>query len=222
MEAATTPRPEWMPDWSRLAQEGAIEGARARFELRAGLRRVTSSDRQAACGVRCIERHGECAEVTLTSKGESWRARWRGILFCGRIWTCPVCSAKKRATRALAVDDALRAAGGRWQMVTLTIRHHKGQSMARTFEVLRKAWRRLKQGGAVQRIMHERVTASVRAWEVTRGEHGWHPHVHCLWRTSEWTEYDREVFLERWRKCVADVAPECEPDAAHAIVWSDP
>jgi hypothetical protein len=221
MLATTSALPD-VTAWSRLAEEGANEGARTRFELRAGLRDVTTSDRTAACGVRCIERHGECADLTLTARGNGWRAKWRGILFCGRIWTCPVCSAKKRALRALAVDDALRASEGRWQMVTLTVRHQRGMPMAKTFEVLRKAWRRLKMGGAVQRIMHERVSASIRAWEVTQGDAGWHPHVHCLWKTDAWTESERDLLLRRWRQCVREVAPECEPDDVHAIVWSDP
>jgi len=225
MEATTVAPAFVVPDWSRLAKEGAHEGARARFELRAGLRDVTTSDRTARCGVSLIVPHDECATLTLTSRGDGeigHRAKWRGVLFCGRIWTCPVCSAKKRAMRALAVDDALRAGEGRWQMVTLTIRHQRGQTMSKTFDVLRKAWRKLKMGGAVQRIMHERVTASIRAWEVTLGPNGWHPHVHCLWRTSEWDAHDQATLLARWRECVRDVAPECEPDDVHAIVWSDP
>lgn len=225
MAAVSTAPAFVVPDWSRLAKEGAHEGARARYELRAGLRDVTASDRRARCGVSPIVGHDDCPHVTLTSRGDGetgYRAKWRGVLFCGSIWCCPVCSAKKRAVRALAVDDALRAGEGRWQMVTLTIRHRRGQTMARTFEVLRAAWRKLKMGGAVQRIMREHVTASIRAWEVTLGPNGYHPHVHCLWCTAEWSETERAVFLARWRECVRSVDPTCEPDDVHAIAWSDP
>ena len=225
MAAALTAPAFVVPDWSRLAKEGAHEGAKARYKLRAGLRDVTTSDRRARCGVSPIVGHDDCPHVTLTSRGDGetgYRAKWRGVLFCGSIWCCPVCSAKKRAVRALAVDDALRAYGGTAQMVTLTIRHHAGQSMAHVFNVLRKSWRKLKQGGRVQRMMREHIQGSIRAFEPKKGPNGWHPHIHCLWLTDEWSEAERDALLARWRECVRSVDPTCEPDDVHAIVWSDP
>jgi hypothetical protein len=200
MAAATSPLVS-VDRLERLAKDGAHEGARARTELQDGLRDVTTSDRQARCGLAVIAEHGECPTLTLTRRGDGesgWRAKWRGVLMCGRIWTCPVCSAKKRALKSLRVEDALRmwgetpGAARLAQMVTFTVRHHGGMLMSHVFEVLRAAWRRFKMGGLVQAILNGRtvyadgclgrckhgseavgkrggkVKGSIRAFEVTR------------------------------------------------------
>lgn len=192
-----------------------------RFRLRAGLRRVTSSERMRSCGVRCVQRDGECCALDVTMSKER-TMRWRGVLLCGRIWCCPVCSEKLRAERATEVQDALEGAGGRWQMVTFTVRHHQGQKLEHVLNVLRAAWRRCKQGGAIQRIMKGRVSASVRAVEVTYGENGWHPHVHVLWRTTQWSDDERDKLFERWMQCISRLDESMLPDARHAVVWSAP
>ena len=196
-------------------------GVRARFALRAGLRRVTSSAREAECGVRCVQRLGElCALDVVMSKER--RLRWRGVMLCGHIWTCPVCSEKLRAEKAEQVADALEGSGGRWQMVTFTVRHHVRHAAPHVLDVLRRAWRRLKSGGAVQRIMRARVGGSIRAYEVTYGENGWHFHVHVLWRTTQWSDEERAKLLDRWLECVNREDPTMVPDYDHGVRWSHP
>jgi len=96
--------------------------------------------------------------------------------------------------------------------------------LKRTLHGAARAWRYTRQGGAVQDIWTANVSASVRAFEVTHGRrHGWHPHVHVLLRTVEWTDEEKAILLERWKLMVRrELGDECVPDDAFAIVWSDP
>jgi hypothetical protein len=167
---------------------------------------------------------------------------------CGRIWTCPVCSQNKRAARAEKIAAALRGLGGRWQMLTVTLRHREGMPLKDLQRALMKAWRRCRQGGAkyskrvtlktnggrqtvtvrnprrgVQSIWNELVTASARAAEIPHGKNGWHPHLHVLLRTSSWDEEDRAILLTRWKEAIRrELGDACTPNDEHALHWSDP
>lgn len=93
--------------------------------------------------------------------------------------------------------------------------------LRRLLRGLMAAWRRVKQGGYIQRVWRERVTASIRATEVTRRHSGWHPHLHVLLRTDEWSEEEKTELLEKWRRVVeAELGPECVPSVEHGIRWS--
>jgi hypothetical protein len=107
-------------------------------------------------------------------------------------------------------------------MLTVTIRHHAGVDLGKLLRGLTASWRKTRQGGPVQRIWSERVRASVRATEITWGhENGWHPHVHVLLATSEWSEEDRATLLERFRSLVAkELGEDFIPNEQHALRWS--
>jgi hypothetical protein len=170
-----------------------------------------------------VRRDGELAEVRITMSKRRV-VKFCGVLMCGRIWTCPVCSEKKRAERAQEVMDALEGAGGRWQMVTFAPAHRAEDCLTQRHQmrVIRTAWVRTKRGGKVQRVMKARVSASVRAFEVTWGWNGLHPHVHVLWRTTQWTEEERQALAERFIREVTKLDPRMTPSVEHGVVWSHP
>jgi len=133
-----------------------------------------------------------------------------------------VCSQNKRAKRATHIQAGLRGMLGRWQLLTITLRHREGMRLQKLMAGLMKAWRRARQGGKIQRIWAERVTGSVRAVEVTYGENGWHPHIHVLLRTSEWDDEEKQALLERWQGCIrGELGAACVPSDVHALSWSD-
>jgi hypothetical protein len=109
-------------------------------------------------------------------------------------------------------------------MLSVTIAHHRGERLARLLNGVVKAWRRTRQGGSVQELWKRHVTASVRASEQTWSpKNGWHPHLHVLLRTDEWSDDDKATLLERFRACVLHVlGPENVPSVERAIVWSEP
>jgi hypothetical protein len=134
-----------------------------------------------------------------------------------------VCSANIRAKRAERVARAIEAGGGaaEWTMLTVTLRHHNGLALKDSLSGLMLAWRRTRQGGRIQRIWKQRVSASIRGVEVTHGENGWHPHVHVLVRTSSWQPHEREALLTRWKQQVLRVlGKDCLPNE-HGLHWSD-
>ena len=189
--------------------------------LRAKLRPLTESDREKRCGVCAVRDTGPSIEA----KGQpgAWRPRWSGVLTCGHIWTCPTCSERLRRERRAKVERAVSGGGGTWQMVTLTVRHFEGMPLRSLSRGVMAAWRRARQGGATQRIWRARVQASVRAAEITRGSHGWHPHLHVLLKTDGFTDDEKATLLARWLECVErELGPACVPNEEHAIVWSTP
>jgi hypothetical protein len=180
--------------------------------------------------------------IVATGQPGSWQCRWTGVLTCGHIWTCPVCSVRIRNERCARVLRAFQAAGGRWQMISITIAHHRGERLARLLNGLAAAWRRTRQGGLIQRLWKRHVSASVRAYEQTWSpENGWHPHAHIVLRTDEWTvrpyEWkrrggkpcglgvidERQELVDRFRQCVRrELGDDNVPDLDRAIVWSEP
>jgi len=100
-------------------------------------------------------------------------------------------------------------------MVPLTGRHHVGEKLKDTLNRLHGAFRRVRRTRIVRDIFSARVSASVRATEVTYGRNGWHPHIHLLLRTSEWGETDRKSLEAEWLRYAPGLRDV-------AVVWSTP
>jgi hypothetical protein len=130
------------------------------------------------------------------------------------------------AKRRQQVLDAL-AAGRvaepkrKWLLLTLTIRHSREMALAHTLG-LRKAWRKTRQRGSVQRIWKKNVAASIRAIEVKDGEkNGWHPHIHMAILTTDWSDAEAILVRDAWKELVTrELGADCCPDDAHAMVLS--
>jgi hypothetical protein len=103
---------------------------------------------------------------------------------CGSVWACPVCAAKIATRRAEEVAEVMRIAlerGCAASMVTLTMRHHQGQSLADCWAALSKGWRAVTTGTQWTTDADAAgLVGWVRAVEVTQGKNGWHVHVHAL------------------------------------------
>lgn len=215
--------PQERPDVSAAQVAGAKrESLKRRFwTLRAQLRWISRNERTRGCGIRCVSEQGAHVELVMRATGTT--ARFCHLLKCGHVWTCPVCAEQIRARRR---DQVMRAvvAGARnapWRMLTLTVRHHAGDALAPLLDGLLKAWRACRQQGAVQRVWKSSVLASIRAVEITHGVHGWHPHLHVLINSDEWSDEARATLLATWRRIVAaTLGPAYMPDEEHAIRWS--
>lgn len=193
------------------------------YRLRALTRWVALSPRERGCGVWCVEHTDEHPCIKVERKDGKNSATWRGLMTCGHIWTCPVCSANKRAARVERIDRAMRHMGGQWVMLTVTLRHRDGMALRELVRGLMAAWRRTRQGGCIQRVWTARVSASVRALEVTHGPNGWHPHVHVLLRTSGWSDVEREALQARWELAIVrELGEHVRPDDLHGLAWSTP
>ena len=107
-------------------------------------------------------------------------------------------------------------------MPTVTMRHQVGPDLRPQLRGLMAAWRRTRQGGAVQALWSEKVEASVRATETTHSRaNGWHPHSHVLLHGSNWTRSERQVLFNRWRRVVVDeLGTVATPTAEHGLHWT--
>lgn len=107
-------------------------------------------------------------------------------------------------------------------MLTLTIRHARSHDLSTLIGVLARAWRETKRGGELARVWRARVSASVRATEVTRGAHGWHPHLHVVVRGTL-DRSERAMLARQWRAVVRAIGgSELTPDARIGVRWSRP
>lgn len=116
---------------------------------------------------------------------EHSRAFYAGLQVCGSVWVCPVCAAKiaeRRRAELVAATSWAKAEGLGVSLVTLTVPHGLGDDLADMLEKMRCAYDRLsgtRAGKAAKKTL--RTVGTVRAWEVTDGPNGFHPHFHVLW-----------------------------------------
>lgn len=103
---------------------------------------------------------------------------------CGSIWSCPVCAAKIRNFRSDEISRGLAghiAAGGGALLVTLTLPHAAADQLARTMELVSDGFRQVNSGrGYAEDRTAYGILGHIRAFEVTHGGNGWHPHLHVI------------------------------------------
>ncbi len=152
-----------------------------RFALQSVARSILWGSRTAKC-LRLLQAHRKDVEVWKSKLRES--AVFGGLQTCGSVWSCPVCAAKiseRRRGELLHAIQAHRADGGDVLLLTLTNPHKLGDSLAEAVERQAKAMSRFNSTRAAARLWGAiGCVGTVRAWEVTHGANGWHPHFHLL------------------------------------------
>jgi hypothetical protein len=158
------------------------------------------------CGLHA--RNGETGLVAIkaTGAGSERRAGLSGLMTCGSTWACPVCSHKISATRAVEVEQAIT----RWlathpdfrvALLTLTMRHKKGQPLKALWDAVSYGWskvtsgrgwendqnlygtympREIRSGARRGEMVSSLRIPFVRVVEATHGANGWHVHIHCV------------------------------------------
>lgn len=135
------------------------------------------------------------------------RLRLKNARFC-RVRHCPVCQWRRslmwKARFYEALPDLVASQpGGRWIMLTLTVRNCAVEDLRETLGIMNKAW-----GRFVKRKEFADVTGWVRTTEVTRGADGSaHPHFHILAQVkSTFFNQGHYVKHEQWRAAWRDAA----------------
>lgn len=159
-----------------------------KYGARRGLAEITTQPRVRKCGAVSMGDEGE-VYLRYAPPGENGegcgRAGLGGLVTCGSVWVCPVCSAKIAAKRALELEKLIGwnvDRGGSIALLTLTMRHHKGQRLHELRRGLTGAWRHITQSRGWKQAKAELgLDGYVRAIECTHsGENGWHLHIHAL------------------------------------------
>jgi len=186
------------------AKTTSIDAANARLEryrLQATARRLVHPlDRLQGC-LRWPTGGGN-GRVAIKYRRAVGYAYYGGLQTCGQIWKCPVCAARiterRRAlwVQALSgkeiatteIEDSIIVKhishGFQLAMATFTIQHEKSDRLIDTLQRLERAYQLLWSGRwAVEFKTEYQVIGTVRAMELTYGENGWHPHIHCMFVT---------------------------------------
>jgi hypothetical protein len=177
--ARVTPPAPRVLDNNTKSASGRVTGRAERYAMREALRGITGLSRVAKCG-RCRYSF-EGVQVLSRSDGG---AHYGGLVQCGSVWCCPVCSLAVQTQRAHELAAGIRthhAAGGGAVFLTLTARHGARDTLSHLRTAVQRGYSRLWAGRAGQAIRSRfGVVGNVRALEVTHGANGWHPHVHAL------------------------------------------
>lgn len=134
-------------------------------------------------------------------------SRLGGVMACGSVWLCPVCSQRIAFERCKMIRQASQS-GFNMLLVTATLQHNKGDALSVLLDALKEALRKLKQG-KWWKTFRERfgVEAYVSSYEITYGLNGWHPHSHILIFVSKQIDIDEfwQRLKEKYVKVVSKV-----------------
>lgn len=209
------------------------EQARAnRWALKSVVNKILPQSRTSACmRLRAPVQGGTLADIEILKGGVHKKAFYQGLYTCGRVWHCPVCAAKISERRRLELKDALAAAEQqlmRIHFVTLTIPHGIGDDIKELNGKLSVALGKLSSGRAsIKNQMREMCPqfeqyGYIRAFEVTHGRNGFHPHYHIIVFTSAGMDSGmvQTIYSRAWqRACFLAELPE--PSAEHGVTVQD-
>lgn len=116
------------------------------------------------------------------------RARYVNLMVCGRVWQCPICARRITEKKRQQLDQAVRNPEYKPFLITYTLRHNAGDSLAALVDDLLAALRWMKNHRAFKTVSEEYAFSTfVRSLECTHGNwidnqnhNGWHPHCHEL------------------------------------------
>lgn len=162
--------------------ERTAQLARAeRFALVAVAREVLGKDHRTG---KCMQRRLPKQTVKVWKDKEHGKAFYSGVRTCARLWTCAHCAAKiseRRRVELVAALEAAKRLGLHVKLLTLTIPHGIGDDVKVIVQKLMGAWKRTTQGKRGQELRELLgLKGTIRAFEVTYGANGFHPHLHVL------------------------------------------
>lgn len=208
------------------------EQARAnRWALKSVVNKILPQSRTSACmRLRAPVQGGGLADIEIL-KGVHKKAFYQGLYTCGRVWHCPVCAAKISERRRQELKEALAAAeqqGMRIHFVTLTIPHGIGDDIKVLNGKLSVALGKLSSGRAsIKNQIREMCPqfeqyGYIRAFEVTHGRNGFHPHYHIIVFTSAGMDSGmvQTIYSRAWKRaCFLAELPE--PSDEHGVTVQD-
>jgi hypothetical protein len=119
--------------------------------------------------------------VEIRKKTAQGKAFYSGLVVCGSVWHCPVCSARITEKRRQELSYAYNEWTGGVIMLTYTYSHHAGEGLSVTLQALKESFRLMKSGRNWQELTEfYGWIGSVKSLEVTHGDNGWHSHFHEL------------------------------------------
>lgn len=175
---------------------------------------------------KCLHVRRDSA-VSVHHSTEHGSAFYGGLITCGSVWACPVCSAKIQERRRVELAHMIDWAWGQHlqpMLVTLTAPHRRDQSLSDLRAMQAKALRDLRAGkGGIAMRQTLGYRGLVRGLELTYGSNGWHLHTHEMWLVDLHQDADeaREIILKRWRAACAKAGLLDLSDAAQVAAFDE-
>lgn len=203
-----------------------------RWALKSVVNRLLPGSRTSKCMVlrAPIPGYG-LADIDLCKGHTHAKAFYQGLMACGGVWTCPVCAAKVSERRRQELKDAIQAADAlkmNVHFVTLTVPHGVSDDIKVMNDLLSQALKRLSNGkysvkNQLRAIAPEsEIHGYIRAFEVTHGQNGFHPHFHILVFTDRGVTANAVGYVYRnaWiRACKLSCLPA--PSLEHGVTVQD-
>lgn len=149
----------------------------AKYAMQSVAKKAIPNERVALCLRRRLGDY-----VSVWSHRQTQKSFYNGLMVCGSVWGCPVCAAKvseKRRLELKAAFDQWQQQGGKIAMLTLTFSHKRKDKLKDILSRFTASTTKFMTGKAYHNIRQEMgIVGRVRAFEVTYGANGFHPHVH--------------------------------------------
>ncbi|WP_208414889.1 protein rep, partial [Paenibacillus castaneae] len=166
--------------------------------------------------------------VDIFKHRQTQKAFYGGLMICGSVWVCPVCASKiseRRRMELRQVFDIHHSRNGYTTMLTLTFSHTRFDKLKDLLAAFTKALKRFQSGRAYAQLRKELgYIGTIRAFEITYGENGWHPHVHLLiLHNNEIDPWDRDDyecrFYDLW--AIACESADLKTSRLHGLKLDD-
>lgn len=175
-----------------------------RYQMQSAAKYILPRNRVGICLRHQIEKYGG---VDLFKHRKTQKAFYGGLMVCGSVWVCPVCASKISERRRAELKTAFKAhldAGGHCTMVTLTFSHSAKDKLDDLLLALGKSMQAFSRGKRHDNFRKEiGLIGKIRAFEITYGQNGWHPHIHLLLMHSreidpwDWVDMEDRLY-EMW------------------------
>lgn len=177
-----------------------IEARLQRWVLQSAIKHLLPKKRISTC----LRIRGSGQEDIKVLRNVSRKtAHFGGLQTCGSVWDCPICAIKiserRRVDEVLPAMEAWQAEGGQCWLLTLTHPHSKMDVLSDLLKGEQKAMSRMT-GSRFYEDLLESVgcIGTIRAWEVTYGDNGFHPHFHIILFVRTGLEEFKEQFYLAW------------------------
>lgn len=157
---------------------------------------------------------GSPAGIAQIEVRQGGQARMTGHFICGCNWTCEMCAratvARNRSWLRGALFPALKEHQKSGSLVTLTLAHAYNSDWSEAVDSLKAAYGLMDK--RLQKVYRKAGSiGKFKAFEVTVGLNGLHPHFHLLVTHDAVADLDalKEAMQEAWFKAVEEVGGRC-------------
>ena len=123
-------------------------------------------------------------DVALVKPAKRDSYHYKGLVTCGSVHSCPICSSKIQERRRQEVVQAIAYAATIARspfLASFTFPHRIEQPLALLLSLQQSAIKKLRESrGYVALMLRAKSAGRIRTLEVTHGQNGWHPHTHEL------------------------------------------